>query len=126
MLNAAPTAPDDYGEWADQLLQRHLQCHPGRVRRPITAGRMAPLHKQFRYPRPEAIRQHARTILYGSINAGHRGRFSRTGSNDDFRHRFTQFVSGATVTLTSSASNGYLWSNGATTRSIVVSAAGTI
>ena len=32
---------------------------------------------------------------------------------------------GATVTLTSSASNGYLWSNGATTRSIVVSAAGT-
>lgn len=32
---------------------------------------------------------------------------------------------GTTLTLTSSAANGYLWSNGATTRSITVAAAGT-
>lgn len=37
----------------------------------------------------------------------------------------TNICPGTAVTLTSSSSNGYLWSNGATTRSIVVSSGGT-
>jgi D-lyxose ketol-isomerase len=36
----------------------------------------------------------------------------------------TTFCAGGSVTLTSSAASGYLWSNGATTQSIVVSASG--
>ena len=37
----------------------------------------------------------------------------------------TSFCAGGSVTLTSTAGNAYLWSNGATTQSITVSAAGT-